>query len=279
MHTFYRISDLKYFLNSFPKTSIGFVPTMGALHEAHLSLVKKSKAQNELTLCSIFVNPAQFDKEEDLINYPRFPEKDICLLKSVGCDVCFFPSSKEMYPNGFDQMSFLSLANLDQTMEGAYRVGHFQGVVAVVRRFFEIVAPNRAYFGEKDFQQLCIIRYMTEQLKIPVEIIGLPIIREADGLAMSSRNIRLEPHERDQAAIVCQTLKKVRRFFLDNRFDYIDSYVKSSFLKSPFGLEYFSIADENSLERCHRFDPLKQYRAFVAVLAKNVRLIDNIPLY
>ena len=173
----------------------GFVPTMGALHEGHLSLLRKAREENDKVVCSIFVNPTQFNDPKDLEKYPRMPEADLRLLDSVSCDYVFMPPAEEIYPEGYRLLD-LDFGNLETVMEGEYRPGHFKGMATVVKRLFDITEPDHAYFGEKDFQQLAIIRRMVDMLQIPLTIIPHPIVREADGLAMSSRNARLTPEER-----------------------------------------------------------------------------------
>ena len=208
MRVFKTIEEIKYGLKEFqhPKT-IGFVPTMGALHQGHLSLIHQSKSDCDVTVCSIFVNPKQFNKQEDLVNYPRNLDKDISLLKEVECDFLFCPTVEGMYPaNEIKEFHFGSIA---QTMEGEHRPGHFNGVALVIERFFEILNPTKAYFGEKDFQQLALVKALVNQIHSSVKIIGCETLREESGLAMSSRNERLTAEERVAAAEIYKALMTI----------------------------------------------------------------------
>jgi pantoate--beta-alanine ligase len=184
--------------------SIGFVPTMGALHPGHRSLIERARVENEVVVCSIFVNPTQFNDPKDLVNYPRTPELDYAILEEAGCDIVFSPSVEEMYPD--DHLLDLNFGDLETVMEGHFRPGHFKGVATVVSRLFSITTPTRAYFGEKDFQQLAVIREMNRRLKTGIEIVSCATLREADGLAMSSRNIHLNYEERNHASIIYKAL-------------------------------------------------------------------------
>ncbi len=260
------------------KKTIGFVPTMGALHHGHLSLIKKAKKKNDVVVVSIFVNPTQFDKKEDLINYPKTLKNDTILLKSVSCDVLFLPSVKEIYNDNISSQKF-DFDGLEHQMEGKFREGHFDGVGTIVKTFFEIVEPNRAYFGQKDFQQLQIIKKMVRKHRLDVKIKGCPIFREEDGLAMSSRNTRLTEVHRKAAPFIYKTLKKVRKKFGTENANYITEWVENKFKKQPLlELEYFTIAEEKSLKTIKNKESNKKYRAFIAVFAGKIRLIDNIRL-
>ncbi len=254
---------------------IGFVPTMGALHEGHLSLLKNARKDNNITVVSIFVNPTQFNDPDDLRNYPRTPEKDLALLSGAGCDFVFMPSVEEIYPPSY-QFSY-TIGPLEEKMEGKFRPGHFQGVVTVVYRLFEIVMPHRAYFGEKDFQQLTIIRKMVSDLHLPIEIIPCPIVREPDGLAMSSRNLRLSPEHRQHAPLIAQTLFQAiekRRSLSPRNLEkwVIETINKDHFLRT----EYFEIVDPDTLEQIDKWIPSKAAVGCIAVWAGEIRLIDNI---
>lgn len=258
--------------------SIGFVPTMGALHEGHLSLVKSSAEDNHITVVSIFVNPTQFDKEEDLVNYPSTIDQDITLLKSVDCDILFLPAVAEMYGKEVTAAHF-EFDGLEFEMEGKHREGHFNGVGTIVKSLFEIVAPNNAYFGEKDFQQLQIVKKMVEKFNIPVQVFGCPIFREPDGLAMSSRNRRLSHKHREEAPFIYATLKKAAKMFATQSVTHVIEWVEKSFEKHPFlELEYFTIADEDTLKTAVHKESKKNYRGFIAAFAGDIRLIDNIQL-
>ncbi|MDO9595207.1 MAG: pantoate--beta-alanine ligase [Lutibacter sp.] len=259
-------------------TTIGFVPTMGALHEGHLSLVEQAKKENNIVVVSIFVNPTQFDNADDLINYPKTIEKDLSLLKSFNCDIVFTPTSKEIYADNIQSQSF-DFDGLEYQMEGKFRAGHFNGVGTIVKRLFDVVKPHKAYFGEKDYQQIQIIRKMVEKNKLPVQIISCPIHREKDGLAMSSRNARLTKTQRAAAPFIYETLKKAKIKFGTKNASEVLKWVENEFKNHPvFNLEYIEIADEETLLPVETKNPTKKYRAFIAVFAGKVRLIDNISL-
>lgn len=278
MKIFKSKTDLKKYLVAQKKNkkSVGFVPTMGALHRGHLSLIKKAVDKNDITVVSIFVNPTQFDNKEDLDKYPQTLEQDIKLLESVACNVLFVPSVKEIYNANVVAEKF-DFDGLEHQMEGKFREGHFDGVGTIVKNLFEIVTPDVAYFGKKDFQQLQIIKKMVEKLELPIKIKGMPIFREKDGLAMSSRNARLLPKYRKAAPFIHKTLKKARNKTATNNVNEIIDWVKTKFEKHPLlELEYFIIAEETSLESVTSFEPKKKYRAFIAVFAGDIRLIDNI---
>ena len=258
--------------------SLGFVPTMGALHDGHLSIVKKAKKENNFVVVSIFVNPTQFDKEDDLKSYPKTIDYDLELLKEVHCDFVFIPSVQDIYPETVKSTNF-DFDGLDKVMEGAFRNGHFDGVGTVVKRLFEIVEPTRAYFGEKDFQQLQIIKKMAKKNKMKVQIIPCEIYREKDGLAMSSRNTRLTKAQREEAPLIQQTLLECKNIFPERDISQIKKMVKDTFKANDIlKLEYFEIADTETLLSAKVKLQNKKYRAFIAVFAGKVRLIDNIAL-
>lgn len=278
MITFSKIVDTQTFLYQ-QKTNglkIGFVPTMGALHEGHLELMRRAKQENDILVASIFVNPIQFNNKEDLKKYPRNLNRDAELLKSVGCDVLFAPGTKEMYPEGQISKSY-DFGDIEHVMEGSSRPGHFNGVGVVVSRLFEICIPHNAYFGEKDFQQLAIIKKLVDIENTRVNIVPCAIVREADGLAMSSRNVRLTDHEREIAPFIYQTLKmaksskdtlcpkKMKAFVLENFIDKIE-----------FNVEYFEIADDTNLQPVKQWNEEVGSLGFIAVKLGKVRLIDNI---
>lgn len=279
MLVFAKIKSVQQKIKSLKKgTSIGFVPTMGALHEGHLSLIERAKKENDIVVVSIFVNPTQFDKPEDLINYPKTINKDLSLLKSVYCDFVFAPSSKEIYSDNIKSQGF-NFDGLEFQMEGKFRDGHFDGVGTIVKRLFEIVKPHKAYFGEKDFQQLQIIRNMVKNHKVPVKIVPCKIYRENDGLAMSSRNARLTKEHREVAPFLYKTLKLAKiKFGTENALD-IMQWVEDEFKKqSLLELEYFEIAEEETLQTIKNKIPKQKNRGFIAVFAGKIRLIDNISL-
>lgn len=271
------VSYLKPSLDS--KISIGFVPTMGALHEGHLSLIATSLKNNGLTVVSIFVNPTQFNNPEDLKKYPRTLEKDVENIKKVSPNVVVYaPTVDDIYEGNTHSESY-SFDGLEFQMEGKFRPGHFDGVGTIVKRLFEIIQPTNAYFGEKDFQQLQIVRKLVEKYHLPVKIVGCPIHREANGLAMSSRNERLTSLERQEAAIIFKTLQTAKEKFGTKSAKEVTEWVQKAFQNHPdFILEYFEIADEKTLKTCIRKSKNKKYRAFIAVFVNNIRLIDTISL-
>jgi len=261
------------------KKSIGFVPTMGALHEGHISLVKQSAEENTYTVVSIFVNPTQFNNTSDLKNYPRTLENDLNLLKKVSKDIIVFsPNPENLYNNDISSLSF-DFGKLEHQMEGKFRPGHFNGVGTVLTHLFNVVKPTRAYFGEKDYQQLQIVKKLVAIQNFNIEIIGCKIYRETNGLAFSSRNQRLSETQKAKAEIIHTTLQKSKKMFGTKSALEITAYVKSVFEKHPlFELEYFEIADIENLETAKKINPSVKYRAFIAVFVNQVRLIDNIAL-
>jgi len=264
-------------LKSSQKT-IGLTPTMGALHEGHIYLINKASSENDFSIVTIFINPTQFDKKEDLDNYPSTLDADIKLLENTGCDLIFTPNASEMYANNIDAESF-SFDGLENEMEGKHRANHFDGVGTIVKKFFEIIQPTKAYFGEKDFQQLQIIKKMTVKNQLPIEIIGCPIFREKDGLAMSSRNTRLSKKQRESAPFIFKTLTKASQLFQSDSIATINSWIQTEFeSNSDLDLEYFEIADEQTLQTTSSKSESTKYRAFIAVYAGKIRLIDNISL-
>ncbi|MCF6279482.1 MAG: pantoate--beta-alanine ligase [Flavobacteriaceae bacterium] len=279
MFVFNNIKNLQQHLSSInDDENIGFVPTMGALHEGHLSLIKRAQKKSDIIVVSIFVNPTQFDKPEDLVKYPRTLENDLKLLETVNCDVIFTPTVDEIYGDTIQSTSF-TFDGLEHQMEGKFRDGHFDGVGTIVKRLFEIVKPTNAYFGEKDFQQLQIIKKMVEKHKILINVTGCEIFRENDGLAMSSRNTRLTKEHRLAAPFIYKTIKKAKKKFKKKSPKKVINWVKKKFKKhSLLELEYFEIADEKTLQTIEKKDSDKKYRAFIAVFAGEIRLIDNIKL-
>ncbi|MCE8566085.1 MULTISPECIES: pantoate--beta-alanine ligase [Bacteroides] len=254
---------------------VGLVPTMGALHAGHASLVKRSVNENEVTVVSVFVNPTQFNDKNDLVKYPRTLDADCKLLEACGATYTFAPSVEEMYPEP-DTRQF-SYAPLDTVMEGAFRPGHFNGVCQIVSKLFEAVKPHRAYFGEKDFQQLAIIREMVRQMQFDLEIVGCPIVREEDGLALSSRNARLSAEERENALKISQTLFKSRTFAATHTVSETQKFVEDAIAAAPgLRLEYFEIVDGNTLQKVRNWDQTSYAVGCITVFCGDVRLIDNI---
>jgi pantoate--beta-alanine ligase len=257
---------------------IGFVPTMGALHEGHLSLIRRSKIENDITVCSVFVNPIQFNNAEDYAKYPIQQEKDIEMLGSAGCDIVFMPSKSEMYPAD-EVLPTYHFGMLEQVMEGAFRPGHFNGVAVVVKKLLDITFPDKAYFGEKDFQQLQIIKSLVKQEKLAVTIVPCPIVRENDGLAMSSRNQRLTADERAVAPEIYQHMKESVALAPAKSVDEIKDFFLSAMKKRGlFEVEYIEISDESTLQPITFWDQASSPRVFVAVFLGKIRLIDNMKI-
>jgi pantoate--beta-alanine ligase len=279
MEVFKTIKSLQQRLSHFgPEKSVGLVPTMGALHEGHLSIVKRAKKENDLVVASIFVNPTQFDRKEDLFNYPNTLQKDLEALEALDCNFVFTPSIEEIYQQDLYADTF-EFEGLDKVMEGNFRPGHFDGVATIVKKLFLITQPDRAYFGEKDYQQLQIIKKMVSLEKLPIEIVPCEIFREKDGLAMSSRNVRLTPQQRSAAPEIYQTLLKSKKLFENHDVLSIKNFVKNEFIQNKeLELEYFEIADKETLKQIDNIEIGKKYQAFIAVFAGSVRLIDNIAL-
>lgn len=281
MPLFTKQSDLKNHLEPMiaAHKTIGFVPTMGALHQGHLSLLEQSLKNNSVTVISIFVNPTQFNNADDLKKYPRTLEADLEKVNALHPEIIVYaPSVEDIYENKTESQSF-DYDGLEFQMEGKHRPGHFDGVGTIVKKLFEIVRPTNAYFGEKDFQQLQIIKKMVSKLQLPVTIIGCPIHREESGLAMSSRNERLTTLEREKAAVIYKILLESKKLFATQSAKQVTQWVTKQFEKEPlFELEYFEIADEETLLECKRKNQKKHYRGFIAVFINNIRLIDNISL-
>ena len=256
--------------------SIGFVPTMGALHRGHLSLVETALDETSIVVCSIFVNPTQFNDPKDLERYPRTPESDLQLLEKTGCHYVFMPDVKEIYPDG-EPLLEIDFGNLDKVMEGAYRPGHFKGVATVVHKLFKIAEPHCAYFGEKDFQQLSVIRSMTHQLNHRIKIVGCPTLRESDGLAMSSRNQLLTPEQRNEVPLIYKALKESVLLIKESSVEEVKNKVIEMINASPLlKVQYFEIVDSTTLENIISFNSNQLARGCIAVLTDGPRLIDNI---
>ncbi len=270
-------ADVAQFLRE--KKTIGFVPTMGALHDGHLALVQKALTENSVVVVSIFVNPTQFNNPEDLQKYPRTISNDINLLSTISNDIIVFcPTSEEIYGSNPISISY-DFCGLEHEMEGKFRSGHFDGVGTVIKHLFEIISPTKAYFGEKDFQQLQIIKKLTEIEKMPVQIVGCPIYREESGLALSSRNKRLTDTQLKEASLIYRTLLEVKNSFGTKSVVSLNEWVTKQFENHPeLTLEYFEIAEVSTLKSITKKDKNITYRAFIAVFAGEVRLIDNIAL-
>ncbi len=280
MQIFSQIKDIKTAIGLLKNenSTIGFVPTMGALHKGHISLIDKAKSENDYVVCSIFVNPVQFNNKEDFDKYPIQNDVDIELLKKNRCDVLFIPSVKEVYPKAPNEN--FSFGQLEKVMEGAFRPGHFNGVAIVVKKLFEIINSDKAYFGEKDFQQLMIIQALVKQLNLDIEIVPCPIIREADGLAMSSRNVRLTEHQRAIAPQIYALLKNcVEHSAIASVAEVKAEFVAKISAIPEFKLDYFEIADENNFQSISSWEDSKSPRAFAAIFIDNVRLIDNMKIF
>lgn len=279
MNVFNNKVDLNHFINtnSSLNSTIGFVPTMGALHAGHLSLLKKSTENNSLTVISIFVNPTQFNNQEDLAKYPRTLDNDVEKIKSVSNKIIVYAPTVDDIYEGNTKSNHYDFDGLEHQMEGKFRPGHFDGVGTVVKRLFEIVNPTNAYFGEKDFQQLQIVKKLVEKEHLPVNIIGCSIFREPNGLAMSSRNERLTSDEKEKASIIFKTISEAKKLFGTKSAKEVSEFVSKTFKNNQtFELEYFEIADEATLLPCVRKSKDKKYRGFIAVFVNNVRLIDTI---
>ncbi len=259
--------------------TIGLVPTMGALHKGHLSLVEVALAENDIVFVSIFVNPTQFNNQNDLVKYPRTLNQDVNLLETLGKNIVVFaPSVEDIYDKSVNAVNF-DFDGLENEMEGEFREGHFNGVGTIVKQLLEIIKPDYAYFGEKDFQQLQIIKKLVKKFKIPVNIVGCKIHRDPSGLAMSSRNMRLKPDYKKEAPLIYKTLKTAKKKFGTESANQVTEWVEKQFENNKFlKLEYFKIADINTLIEVKRKSSKKKYRAFIAVYADDVRLIDNIAL-
>jgi pantoate--beta-alanine ligase len=282
LKSFYSNTELSHHLGVLKAEgkSIGFVPTMGALHKGHLALVNKGLSQNDIVVVSVFVNPTQFDNQEDLVKYPRTLEVDVALLRTVNDTtiIVYAPDVRDIYEDHIKSLPF-TFGGLEHEMEGAFRPGHFNGVGTVVERLLDIVKPNYAYFGEKDFQQLQIIKKLVELHHLPVKIVGCAIYRAKDGLAMSSRNVRLTEAHRAAAPFIYKTLKTAKIKFGTKSAKNIKTWIEEQFKRNKLlELEYFIIGDTQTLKPVIRKSKKKTYRAFIAVYAGDIRLIDNIAL-
>ena len=277
MQIFLEIGPLKTYLKQqrAKQLTVGLVPTLGALHAGHLSLIEASKNQNDITVCSIYVNPVQFNNPSDLDKYPRTFEKDSQLLKEAGCEIIFAPRNEEMYPE-VSELKF-DFGSLDKVFEGEFRPGHFSGVALVVAKLFNIVQPAKAYFGQKDFQQFSIISKLVKELKFDLDLVCAPIVREPDGLAMSSRNVRLNPDERKRAVILSQCLRESKaKLLAGESFTSVKKYVQILFNEQKVRLEYLAIADKRNLQPLENVTDPANVVLLVAAFLGEIRLIDNL---
>lgn len=277
MYIFKKNKDLQLFLKkqNAAHRNVGFVPTMGALHEGHLSLLRLCLAQNSLSICSIFVNPTQFDQAEDLEKYPRTTDIDIGLLAKVGCDVLFLPSPEEIYPEGLDTAINIDLNGLDEVMEGQFRTGHFAGVMQVVKRLLDITQANNLYMGQKDYQQFAIIQRMIKALSLRVRLVMGTTIREESGLAKSSRNSRLSEKQKEKAALIYNTLEEIKIKLDVLPIEKIKQLAIKQLSIPAFRLEYFEIVDGETLQTVKNTSDSDTLVACIAVWVGDVRLIDN----
>lgn len=277
METITNSEELRRALGSRDRSGIGFVPTMGALHAGHRSLVERARRECATVVVSVFVNPTQFDDKTDLKNYPRTPEADLRLLEEVGADYVFMPSVEEVYPEP-DTRTF-DFGMIDKVMEGATRPGHFNGVAQVVSRLFDLVKPAKAYFGEKDFQQIAVIREMVRQLRIPVEIIPCPIVRGEDGLALSSRNTLLDTDHRTAAPYIYKVLKAAVEKSHQTTPDQLAAWVTAQVESNPLlKVIYIQVVDAATMQQVRTWEESPAIQGCIAVQAGDIRLIDNIKL-
>ena len=275
MQVFETINALQKELSQLNSKSIGLVPTMGALHRGHLSLMNQSLKDNDITVVSVFVNPTQFNDKNDLEKYPRTLDKDTQLVNSLGVDYVFAPTVEEMYPEPDTRV--FNYSPQDEVMEGIYRPGHFNGMCQIVSKFFSIVQPTRAYFGEKDYQQLVIVKRMVEDLKLDIEVVGCPIVREKDGLALSSRNALLSKEERDNALLISKTLFESLKLAANYSLKETLSFVKNTIQQNDnLELQYFEIVDANTLLPLEEWEDSSSIIGCITVFCGAVRLIDNI---
>lgn len=279
MQVFNSAQELSIFHNSISakRKTLGFVATMGALHEGHIAVATRSQSQNDYTIVSIFVNPTQFNNPEDLAKYPRKDEKDLAMLKEAGVDAVFLPSVEEMYGAAVVSES-IDLIGLDIGMEGDYRPGHFQGVATVVRRLLLMIKPTKAYFGDKDYQQLRIIQHVGQIFKLDTEIIGVETQRYPSGLAMSSRNFRLSEKGLSDSGIIFQIMHWAKENYRDYNPETLKETIVQRFSKSPLELEYIDFTDDTNMHKVADWKKAKTIRIYIAALCEGVRLIDNLSI-
>lgn len=280
MLLFTHITPLKAFIakQKLKGATIGFIPTMGALHDGHISLIRQCKEQMDVAVCSIFVNPTQFNNSDDLLKYPRTIEQDMLKLVEAGCDVLFHPEAAEMYPDGLEAREY-NWGAVTHKLEGAFRPGHFDGVITIVKRLFDIVEPDRAYFGQKDFQQSAVVKQLVKVFNLPISIVIGETLREQDGLAMSSRNVRLTAEDRVQALLISRVLFYIKEHIGDQTIEELLIKAQKMLEEGPLlSLEYLSIVDRDSLEILSGDASGRKCVALIAAWCGNVRLIDNMEL-
>ena len=275
MHILQFAKDLTELLSS-TKSTIGFVPTMGALHEGHLSLIQQAKRENKITVCSIFVNPTQFNDPKDFAKYPITIAEDIEKLLSVGTDILFLPDVNEMYPFGMNNLEVYAIGYLDTILDGKYRTGHFNGVCNIVHKLLRIVEPTRLYMGQKDFQQCLVVKRLLEITQASVELITCPTLRESDGLAMSSRNTLLSPESRKNAKAIYACLQHIQTHWQNKTFTALAAYCESQLREVGLEPEYILLAEADTLILLPDFDSSKKMVVLVAARLQGVRLIDNL---
>jgi pantoate--beta-alanine ligase len=278
MIIFKRSKDLHSYLDKIKlsKKTVGFVPTMGALHKGHLSLIEASKNQTDVTVCSIFVNPTQFNNPKDFEKYPVTIEKDIALLEENDCDVLFLPDEKEICPDAASKEKHFDLGNLEKILEGKFRPGHFQGVCLIMDKLLDIVSPDFLFIGQKDFQQCLVIKKLTEEKKMSVRVIICPILREENGLAMSSRNTRLSSDEKEIAAKLFQSLQSIKQDLTEFNFTFLKQKAIADLEQSGFKVDYLELANKNDLSFTGGTNKNKTLILLIAAYLNDVRLIDNL---
>ena len=274
LKVFESIHEFAIYRNSLSDT-LGFVPTMGALHQGHISLIEQAKKPNTLVVCSIFVNPAQFNNKTDFEKYPSTIETDIDMLEKAGCDTLFLPGVAEMYPGGLKQQEHFNLGYLETVLEGKYRPGHFQGVCRAVKRLLEIVQPQYLYLGQKDYQQCMVIKKLVSLMQAPVQIVICATLRENDGLAMSSRNLRLNVLERKKAVTIAEVLSFIRQEIRTGYLEDLKTRCTNYLNTEGFKVDYVEIASADTLELIENWDGKTQLVALIAAYLNDIRLIDN----
>jgi pantoate--beta-alanine ligase len=280
VNIFEQTNSLQAHLNALKQNgkTVGFVPTMGALHDGHCSLIREAKEVCDVVVCSIFVNPTQFNETSDFSNYPRTIDADIDILERENCDILFHPSHKEVYPKNIAPTDF-DFGKLELVMEGEHRPGHFKGVAMVVKRLFEMVQPDQAFFGLKDYQQFLIIRELTNQLSLSIKITGCPIVRENSGLAMSSRNQHLSEQQKEGATVLHRMLHDLKQNTEKESVALEKQKITAAVTQAGLEIEYIEIADANSLQPISDWDSTRPTNAFIAAFTGPVRLIDNMIIF